>query len=395
MHSSIPAVVVGGTLNGLGVIRSLSQGHMPLFVVETTRQRAACWSRYCRFVGAPSLEGTALVNTLVELGTRLASRPVLILTSDECVNAISAARSRIETLYRISLPSVETVQALADKSKFQLLAEHEGFRVPRGLAVANINDCSQIGQLTAPLILKPADKTLVLAGIAERAVRADTIAEAEQMARRMLRQAPRLIVQEWIDGPETEIFFSLFSCDRDGRLLGLFPGRKLVCSPPMVGTTAVCAAAPEAAAELTVQTQRFIERVAYRGLGSLEFKRDSRTGQFVIIEPTVGRTDWQEEIATLCGINLPLLTYRAEIGLPIRAPPSLAPGSPAWRSSLNFRPPLGSLRPKTKLVDGFLRWFDPLPAVYHYAYERGMRRLWRRAERAVSRPLALTSKQET
>jgi D-aspartate ligase len=394
MHPVIPAVVVGGSLNALGVIRSLSQGHMPLFVVETTRQAAACWSRYSRFVGAPSLEGTPLVNTLVELSERLGSRPVLILTSDECVDTISAARSVIEPLYRISLPSVEMVRALADKTKFQLLAESEGFRVPRGVAVSNISDCSQIAQLTAPLVLKPADKTLVLADIAERAVRADSIAEAEQVARRMLRQAPRLIVQEWIDGPETEIFFSLFSCDRDGRLLGLFPGRKLVCSPPLIGTTAVCAAAPEAAAELTAQTLTFIERVGYRGLGSLEFKRDSRTGQFVIIEPTVGRTDWQEEIATLCGINLPLLTYRTEIGLPTAAPASLPQESAAWRSSLGFRPPVGLLHPKAKLVDGFLRWVDPLPGVYHYGYDRGVRRLWRRAKRAVSRPATLKSKQE-
>ena len=371
MHSSIPAVVVGGTLNGLGVVRSLSQGHMPLFVVETTRQRAACWSRYCQFVSAPSLAGSPLVETLIELGTRLATRPVLILTSDESVDAISAAHAEIET-----------VRALADKSKFQLLAEREGFRVPRGRTVSNSDDCSQIGQLTAPLILKPADKTLVLAGLAERAVRADTIADAEQAARQMLRQAPCLIVQEWIDGPETEIFFTLFTCARDGRLLGLFPGRKLLCSPPMVGTTAVCAAAPEVTMELTAQTQRFIERVAYRGLGSLEFKRDGRTGEFVIIEPTVGRTDWQEEIATLCGINLPLLTYRAEIGLPMGPPPSLAPESPAWRASLAFRPPVGSLRPHAKLIDGFLRWFDPLPGIYHYAYESGARRFWRRVGRA-------------
>ena len=394
MHSGIPAVIVGGSLNALGVIRSLSQGHMPLFVVETTRQAAACWSRYCGFVAAPSLNGSPLVSTLVELGKRLGSRPVLILTSDDAVNTISAARSEIETLYRISLPSAEIVPALAEKTKFQLLAEREGFRVPRGVAVCSIDDCRRIGQLTAPVVLKPADKSLVLADIVERAVRADTLAEAAQIAHRMLRQAPRLIVQEWIDGPETEIFFSLFSCDRDGRLLGLFPGRKLVCSPPMIGTTAVCAAAPEAAVELTTQTQTFIDRVGYRGLGSLEFKRESRTGEFVIIEPTVGRTDWQEEIATLCGINLPLLTYRAEIGLPNLAPPKLAPQAAAWRSSLGFRPPPGFLGEKTKLVDGFLRWIDPLPAVYHYAYDRGVRRIWRRAKRAVSRRPAATSKQE-
>jgi D-aspartate ligase len=395
MHSGIPAVVVGGSLNALGVIRSLSQGHMPLFVVETTRQAAACWSRYCRFVRAPVLGGTTLISTLVELSKRLGCRPVLILTSDESVDTVSAARREIETLYRISLPCIEMVQALADKTKFQVLAEREGFQIPRGVAVSNIDDCSKISQLTAPLVLKPADKTLVLADVVERAVRVDTIAEAAQVARRMLRQTPRLIVQEWIDGPETEIFFSLFSCDRDGRLLCLFHGRKLVCSPPMIGTTAVCAPAPEAAAELTSHTQHFIERVGYRGVGSLEFKRDSRTGRFVIVEPTVGRTDWQEEIATLCGINLPLLTYRAEIGLPNLAPPSLAPELIAWRASLGFQAPPGLLRPESRLVDGFMRWRDPLPAVYHYAYDRGVRRIWRRAKRAISRPRALTNQQET
>jgi predicted ATP-grasp superfamily ATP-dependent carboligase len=366
---------------------------MPLFVVESTRQTPACWSRYCRVVRSPSLEGTVLVNTLIELGARLGSRPVLILTTDESVNAVSAARGEIESLYRISLPSAEMVKALADKCKFQLLAEQEGFQVPGGLTVSSIDDCSQIGRLTAPLVVKPADKTLVLAGIVERAVRAETNAEAQQVALGMLRQAPSLIVQEWIDGPETEIFFSLFSCNRDGKLLGLFPGRKLLCSPPMIGTTAVCAAAPEAAAEMATATLNFIERVGYRGLGSLEFKRDSRTGEYVIIEPTVGRTDWQEEIATLCGINLPLLTYEAEIGLPI-APCNRTTDSAAWRASLAFRPPRGSLDPKIKLVDGFVRWVDPVPAVYHYVYERGMRRVWRRAMRAVSRQRRLSSKQE-
>ncbi len=37
----------------------------------------------------------------------------------------------------------------------------------------------------------------------------------------------------------------------------------------------------------------------YEGLGSLEFKWDAQGRRFLIIEPTVGRTDMQEEIPTL------------------------------------------------------------------------------------------------
>jgi hypothetical protein len=51
------------------------------------------------------------------------------------------------------------------------------------------------------------------------------------------------------------------------------------------------------------------------GFGGIEYKRDARDGRFLIIEPTVGRTDWQEEVATLAGVNIPLMACRHELGL--------------------------------------------------------------------------------
>jgi predicted ATP-grasp superfamily ATP-dependent carboligase len=51
------------------------------------------------------------------------------------------------------------------------------------------------------------------------------------------------------------------------------------------------------------------------GFGGIEYKRDARDGRFLIIEPTVGRTNWQKEVATLAGVNIPLMAYRHELGL--------------------------------------------------------------------------------
>jgi D-aspartate ligase len=375
---TVPAVVVGGTLNGLGVLRSLAAGRMPIYLLETTRRCAAGWSRHCTFVPVEALDGRGLINTLVTLGRHLACRPVLILTSDQSVNSVSAHRNEIEPLYRISLPRDQVVHALADKSLFQELAEREGFPVPRSVSVSEAADLERLTTLAPPLIIKPADKTLVLSGVVERAVQATTLADARHACARMLAHVPRLIVQEWIDGPDTEIFFTLFSCDGNGRLLGLFPGRKLVCEPPAIGTTAVCVAAPEMAAELTPLTLEFINRLGYRGLGSLEFKRESRSRRCLIIEPTVGRTDFQEEIATLCSVNLPLITYYAELGKQL--PPRRGSFPPvAWRSSAGFR---ARLAPEVRTVDGFFRWSDPLPALYYYGYERALARAWRTAVRA-------------
>lgn len=384
--SPVPAVVVGATLNGLGVVRSLSRGRVPLFVLETTRRAPAAWSRHCTFVRVAKLEGEALVGSLVRLASDLRCRPVLILTSDESVLTVSAAREQIAPLYAIELPPQAIVEALADKVGFHELAEREGFAVPRSRRVGSEADLDRIGELAPPIVVKPADKTLVLAGVVERALRADTVAQARAVAAQMLARAPSLIVQEWVEGADTEIFFTLFSCDRDGNLTGIFPGRKLVCSPPAVGSTAVCVAAPEIAAQLYRHTRHFIERVGYRGLGSLEFKRDTRSGRVLIIEPTVGRTDWQEEIATLCGVNLPLLTYHTALGVtasPVADVMRFAPC--AWRAERQFPLPRSVALSATRVVDGYFRWSDPLPAAYYYGFERLAMRAWRWANRLTRR----------
>jgi D-aspartate ligase len=369
IQSNVPVVVVEGTLNSLGVVRSLSYGRMPIYLLATSRFCAAGWSRLCTFVRVPSLEGPALINGLMELGSRLRNRPVLILTGDECVDAVSSSRDKIEPLYRISLPSVEMVRALADKSLFQELAKREEFHVPLGVALGSTADLNLLQNITLPVIIKPADKKLVNKNAVERAVRVNTLAEAQTAATRMLERAPQIVVQEWIDGPDAEIFFSLFSCDRHSNLIGIFSGRKVVCSPPGVGSTAVCVAAPEESAELSALVSHFIASVGYRGLGSLEFKRDNKTRRFMIIEPTVGRTDWQEEIATLCGVNLPLITYWSELGRPIVITSGMVKPI-AWRSSIEHRIPSGAVLPGTTVVDGAFRWSDPLPALYYYVLER-------------------------
>jgi predicted ATP-grasp superfamily ATP-dependent carboligase len=380
--SPTPAVVVGGTLNALGVVRSLARARVPVYLLETTQSCAAGWSRHCKYVRSPAADGRELIDTLAQLATRLRTRPILILTSDLSVNTVSEHRREIEPLYRVSLPTHDVVRTLADKTLFQAFAEREGFLVPRAVCASSPASLEQLDGLQEPLVVKPADKTLVLSGrVTERAIYVATRTEARRVAARMLADAPRVLIQEWIDGHDSDIFFTLFSCDREGNVIGLFPGRKLLCSPPAVGNTALCIAAPEVANELFAPTLRLVQHVCYRGLGSLEFKRDRRTGRFVIIEPTVGRTDWQEEIATLCGVNLPLLTYYSELGETL--PRADGPYEKvAWRSSMEVgTEPVRGVR----VFDGFARWSDPTPALYYYGYERGLLRLWRRT-RGVRAP---------
>jgi hypothetical protein len=197
----------------------------------------------------------------------------------------------------------------------------------------------------------------------------------------MLAQVPAVIVQEWIEGPDSEIFFTFFCARRDGTPAAFFSGRKLRSTPPGVGSTAICIPAPEFAEALEHEARRFLERVHYRGLGSLEFKRDVRNGRFLMVEPTVGRTDWQEEIAALGGVNLPLLAYWIALGVdPPRALNAPVRRRPAWRADFQFKLPVG-FRENVRMIDAHFRWNDPLPGLYYYLHYQGVRRIWRRIRR--------------
>jgi D-aspartate ligase len=367
-RSEVPVVVVNSNLNALGVVRSLARGRMPIVMVTTSRFCPAAWSRYCKVVRFPSLAGRELIEQLKVLSSRVGGRPALILTGENDVHAVSTHREELRPLFRFSLPSHEMVSTLADKTKFQIWAEQHGFPVPRAVILNATSQLQLLENLTLPVVIKPGDKRLVESGQVPRAVRAATLDQAREASARMLRRATCLIVQEWIDGDDSDIYFTLFCCDGHGAVISMFSGRKLVCAPPATGSTAVCVAAPEVSAELEVLSRDFIARSAYKGLGSLEFKRHRQTGRFLIVEPTVGRTDWQEEIATLCGTNIPLASYWGEVGRPIQPTPG-EPGPLAWRSSLVYRLPSGIAPPKTRVWDAYFRLADPLPGIYFYVID--------------------------
>jgi len=140
--------------------------------------------------------------------------------------------------------------------------------------------------------------------------------------------------------------------------------------PPKAGSTALCIAAPEVAGQLEPFAAAFIERCDYRGLGSLEFKWDQARRIFVVIEPTVGRTDWQEEVATLNGVNIPLFAYRDLIGMPNNQP--ARPSQPvAWQDSWHRWRGRSALKTRLPVYDGYWRVSDPMPSLAYYATEAG------------------------
>jgi predicted ATP-grasp superfamily ATP-dependent carboligase len=360
-----PAVVVGAQVNGLGVVRSLAAGCVPVVTIDTALSRPAMWSRSSRCMVVRQLSGRSFVDSLLKLQRRLGGRPVLILTDETAVTTVSDYRDELSAAYRFHLPSPDLVTTLDNKARFHEFAERHDLPVPTTVVLKNVDDLAKLSRLRYPLIAKPADKQSVHSGQTRRLDFIDTPEEALASCTQMLETAGELIVQEWIAGPDSNIYFSLFHRGKSPNAVHIFHGRKIASYPPRVGSTAVCLAAPDMAGVLGPLTEKFLQVSDYEGLGSLEFKWDSQLDRFVIIEPTVGRTDWQEEIATLSGVNLPLIAYRHELGLP-HISGAQTSRSAAWQESFQHRQRSTQSLSGVRIYDGYWRNNDPIPAVVFY-----------------------------
>lgn len=131
----VPAVVIGGELNGLGVCRSLAMGGMPIWVVDCKRSKPALWSRYAHRVLTNALHGPAFVAFLRDLQRRIGEPPFLAVTDELALLTISEHRKELEKLYRFRLPAHETILMLHDKARFHESACLHGWPAPNGAIV--------------------------------------------------------------------------------------------------------------------------------------------------------------------------------------------------------------------------------------------------------------------
>lgn len=363
-----PAVVVGGELNGLGVCRSLGRAGVPVYVLDRKRLNPAMWSRYATARRSRTLYGRGLLDALQLLHRDLSCRPALIVTDEMALLTISEFRREIEGLYRFHLPPHETILMLHNKARFHEYAVAHDLPVPNSAVLRCERDIAAIRKLRFPVVIKPADKRHFHLDNAPRLIVGVDPAAAERAGRRLLEATGEVIVQERAESPDSEVYFSLFYRRPDGRST-MFTGRKLASNPPGYGSTVYCAHDGEAARILEPVTCSLLENLDYTGFGGVEYKWDAVSRRFVIIEPTVGRTDWQEEIATLAGVNIPLAGYRCAYDLP---PPPDGPcrKDVVWQSSHIERMLIGmaAVPPDAAVSDGYWRRDDRWPALIHYLW---------------------------
>ncbi len=377
MNNRPQVVVTGGSANALGVLRSLI--HCDLTLLCDSVEAPAWRSRWGRKVLVANTRTPAIVEALLTLAdqSRDPGQPVLILTEEKTVVEVSKARERLAPHYRFTLAPEPLLSNLQSKEGFQQLAMASGAPVPRGVVLQSARDLAATHHLQYPCVLKPLEQDAAYAARFKKAYKVTSADQVDALYREIEPVMPRMIVQEWLEGADSDIYFCLGFWDEHSQLVGqTFVGRKLRSWPLQVGGTASCTSAPEAADELTRLTDAFVKATGFVGQMGMEFKHDASRGGFYMVEPTVGRTDYQHEIATLSGCNV-LSTMVAHLA-GASPTPSGPPRNVIWYDEVADAQALAAGAPDQlfrdrRKVPAVRRWSDPMPAVADL-WRRGLRR---------------------
>jgi len=303
-----PAVVLDLGYGGYGVVRSLVPYGIPVIGFCNQRRMPEYRTKLCDqkvyFNGESDLR-----EKLRKTVSGLTHKPVLYVTTDSYVNFIIENRKFIDDNFLIHLPSNEVLKLLLDKTAFTEYARQHNILIPRTHNLFNPEDLVQIAEtLSFPVILKPFVRTSAWREAKlSKAYYLDTQDELKKLYSRINSIESKLMVQEWIPGGDSNVYYCLVYFNDQSDCLASFTGYKIRQWP--VGTGTACSTAPVEDPIVTKRTIEILQQLKYCGFGSVEFKLHDLNSKYYLIEPTVGRVEQIGYVATINGVNLPLSCY--------------------------------------------------------------------------------------
>jgi D-aspartate ligase len=392
-----PAIVLGMTPNGLGVIRSLGRSGIPVLAISSSAN-ATTYSRYCHSLTSPDLEENEnrFLDFLVKLGRKLDQPGILFPTGDAYVRFISENREDLNPYFRFALPDKRTLRQLLNKKTQYLLAGRLGIPLPKMFYPESLEDWLEVStKLHYPAVVKSTDS------VAWRKHFGSTkllyVKSKEQLLaayQRVNSLDIQVMIQEAILGNDARCYKLCTYMNRDSKPLLVFTLRKIRNYPCNfgVGSCVESQWLPEVA-DLGLQ---FLRDMKYVGVGSIEFKRDLRDNRLKMIELN-SRLWWQNSLAAACGQNFPHVVYKDLTGDKVERTSTFREGI-TWVSmasdfasfrgyhaarQLSYGQWLKSLR-GPKIYEIFA-WDDPKPFLRSIDYgSKPLKKAFRVARRIVS-----------
>lgn len=397
------AIVIGGYVNGLGLVRALAARGVPVAVLTTRPFDVAQRSRWCiahRPVHDLDERPEALLEALEPWASRFAGF-ALLPTSDEALLALAVHHERLARHFRVVAQPWDVTERLIDKRLMLDAARAVGVDVPHCFGPAT-DDTARRGDLRFPVVVKPVVGHRFFARFGAKLLVAHDAGELRACIARLRDAGLEGDVFDLVPGADDQIFAHCTWVDARGVAQPGVTVRKLRQSPPSFGVARVAEVVDEIP-ELREATEAILRQLGFRGIAAAEFKLDPRDGSFRFLEVN-GRSVLYNALLLRAGLDVAGLAWSEHVeGRTEQQRPS------SWRgvwvnlhadllySALKSEAGLGFsefLAPyRRPLVEAVWSGHDPLPflAQWGRSARRGAqglvgpaRREWRRASDVVA-----------
>ena len=393
-----PAAILGGGVTALSVARSLAPAGITTYVLDRPSSPARFSRAVTEFVDVGGERPQERMLEWLEAADRGA---VVLAGADDGVELLARDGARLRARgYHPAEADPRVLGAMLDKLRTYELAREHGIPAPRVIRIADHRDlAAATQQLQFPCVLKPAQSHLFarLSGFAAKVLVVTTALELRREWARLSALGVEMFVTEVIYGKSDE-FVSYFGyLDEHGESLVHFTKRKIRQSPIGFGIGTYHETTWDE--EVAAAGLRFLQAVGLRGLGNVEFKRDARSGELVLIECNP-RFTLSNELIRAAGVDLATICYQRALGRPVEQVASYRVGLHLWdpvrdvralsayrrEGELSNRAWLESLMHRQVLPT--FRLDDPLPAL-----ARARHMLRRAGAEPVSAPAPSTASQ--
>src|SRR5579884_450680 len=303
------AVIVGGDYKGLGIVQSLGRHHIPVCVIDD-EYSIARFSRYATYsVRVKDLRNEKqAIDAIVETGRRLhLDGWALYPTRDETVAAIARHRPELTQFFCVPTPGWRTIQWIWDKRNTYYLAQQLGIPTPRTWYPRTAEDLDCIDK-DPPYAVKPAIKEHFFYATRVKAWRADTRDELRELFLRASQQLSpgEVMIQDLIPGDGTTQF-AYCAFYKDGQAIGSMLTRRTRQHPREFGRASTFVETVDLPA-VEDTSERFLKAIDYYGLVEIEYKFDSRDGQYKLLDVNA-RTWGYHTLGAGAGVDFPYLLF--------------------------------------------------------------------------------------
>jgi len=290
MKDKLGAIILGGHIQSLGILRILGREKIPGIVIENTAKNLARRSKYCK--GFWCKADKELLNFLIKLGRGGNYRNWVVFPSNDFhVRLLSENKTELEQFFIVSIDHWEVIQLFYNKKNTYELAAELDIPIVKTWFPQNETGLDGI-DVPFPCIIKPAVMHTFYRQTGKKVFVCRDRVELRENYRKAAKVIPanEVMIQEVIPGPSKNQFSACFLF-LNGRTYVQLAACRMRQHPIDYGNATTYAETVELPI-LTEYGERILRAANYNGLCEVEFKRDKRDGQYKFLEVNPRTWKW-------------------------------------------------------------------------------------------------------